>query len=215
MVGNGSSKEKGVGLWTIVGNLCGSNETNMHFVDARAVTVTGNSIYAGFKRNLLMEGCREMAVVGNTIDHNPDSVENQQMVLSVSLNNCRECVFSNNIIHDSPFAKHRGKPPVQVEREALLEITGCNGITVDGCRLTDPTPVGILVKDSRFITIANTSVVEEANEAPMEAAIRWRGEGQANLITGCTLGKGVEKSLDLDDNSYVTVGDNLLEVSRK
>src|SRR5690606_10367889 len=143
-------------------NLCGSNETNMHFVDARAVTVTGNSIYAGYKGNLLMEGCREMAVVGNTIDHNPDSPDDRQMVLSARLINCRECVFANNVIHDNPFDKHRGDPPAQSQRKALVEIAECNGITVDGCRLTDPSPVGILVTDSRFVTIANTSVVEES-----------------------------------------------------
>lgn len=215
MIGNGSSKEMGVGLWTIAGNLCGSNETNMHFVDARAVTVSGNAIYAGYKRNILMEGCREMAVVGNTIDHNPDVVAKRQMVLSVTLNKCQECVFANNVIHDNGFAVHEGTPPVQIERDALLEVNECSGLTIDGCRLTDPTPVGILIKDSSFVTVANTSVIEQENEAPMEAAIRWRGAGQANFITGCTLGKGATKSLDLDDQSHVTVGDNLLDVGRK
>lgn len=214
LIGNGSSREKGVGLWTIVGNLCGSNETNMHFTDARAVTVTGNAIYAGFKRNLVMEGCREMAVVGNTIDHNPDSAADAEMVLSVTLKNCRECVFANNVLHDNRFARHQGQPPVNVEREALLEVMDCNGITIEGCRLTDPTPVGILLKNSRFVTIANTSVIERDNEAPMEAAIRWLGPGQANMITGCTLGQAAAKSLDIEDAANVNVGINLIDVQR-
>lgn len=215
MIGGASSRELGVGLWTIVGNLCGSNETNMHFVDARAVTVTGNSIYAGYKRNLLMDGCREMAVVGNTIDHNPDSTIDAGMVLSATMNNCRECIFANNVMHDNTTAKHRGKPPVQVEREAVLEIIDCNGITIVGCRLTDPSPVGILLKNSQFVTIANTSVLEEANEQPMEASIRWRGDGQANMITGCTLGKGASGSLDIDVAAEVKLGENLVEAAKK
>ena len=48
------------GMWTITGNLIGSQQTNIHLTATRGVTISGNYVYSGHHRNLLVESSRNI-----------------------------------------------------------------------------------------------------------------------------------------------------------
>ncbi|MFP6703891.1 MAG: right-handed parallel beta-helix repeat-containing protein, partial [Planctomycetaceae bacterium] len=60
------------GMWTISGNLIGSQRTNIHLTSVRGVVISGNHIYSGHHRNLLIESSRNIVVGPNCFGHNPD-----------------------------------------------------------------------------------------------------------------------------------------------
>jgi polygalacturonase len=209
VIGHNPQENHQAGMLAITGNLIGSQETNVHLVACRGVTLVGNVIYSGDQANLRLDGCRNIVMGSNCFDHNPD-YQQRELCTAVRLVDSRDCTFSGSIIHDCQAGQHTVDRAQPIVRDGLLEIVGCQRINISGCELLDGHPVCLHVADSSQVSVTGCTLLDSRADKLTQAAIRWRGPGSGNHIAANTIGRGLETDLDLDAASGVKVGDNLL-----
>jgi hypothetical protein len=197
------------GMLAITGNLIGSQEINVHLVACRGVTLVGNVIYSGQRRNVQLDGCRNMVIGPNSFDHNPDYGE-RELCTAVRMSDSRDCTFTGSIIHDCQAGRHTVETAQPIEREGLLEIVGCRRINVSGCQLLEGHPACLFVDDSSLVSVTGCTLVDGRAEKLTEAAVRWRGAGTGNYLAGNTIGRGTQADIDIAADAGVTVGQNLI-----
>ncbi|MCY2966847.1 MAG: right-handed parallel beta-helix repeat-containing protein [Planctomycetota bacterium] len=194
MIGAGPDKNHKVGLFTISGNLIGSQENNIHLTSVRGVAISGNVIYSGHSRNLLLEHCRNIVVGSNVFDHNPD-YEPNELCTGIRLVDSVDCSLSGLVIQDCQAGRHTVKDAGPQERQALLELERCRRISVTGSQILEGAPVGIALNDCADVLIQGCSILDGRATPLMQHAIRWTGEGSGNLISQCRLG-GTAAAID-------------------
>ena len=99
-IGQGKGVNHKVGMWTISGNLIGSQNVNIHLTSARGVTISGNYIYSGHQRNLLVEDSRNIVVGSNCFGHNPDYRKNE-LCTGLRFVDSVDCVL-NGVLRNHP-----------------------------------------------------------------------------------------------------------------
>ena len=186
-IGAGPDKNHKVGLFTISGNLIGSQQNNIHLTAARGVAITGNVIYSGHSRNLLLEQCRNVAIGSNVFDHNPDYDPNE-LCTGIRLVDSVDCALTGVTIQDCQAGRHTVRDAGPQERLALVELVRCRRISLTGCQVFEGAPAGIAIADSSEVLIQGCQVLDGRAEPRMQHAIRWTGEGANNLIAHCQLG---------------------------
>lgn len=194
-IGAGPDKNHKVGLFTITGNLIGSQENNIHLTSARGVAISGNVIYSGHSRNLLLEHCRNVVVGANVFDHNPDYDPNE-LCTGIRLVDSVDCSLSGLVIQDCLAGRHTVKDAGPQERQALLELQRCRRINVSGVQVLDGAPVGIAVDECSDVLVQGCTILDGRTPALMQHAIRWTGDGSGNLIAHCRVG-GTVAALDV------------------
>ncbi|MBP89970.1 MAG: hypothetical protein CMJ64_25220 [Planctomycetaceae bacterium] len=187
------------GLWTITGNIIGSQENNVHLIGCYGVTVTGNCIYSGANRNLLIEDSRQINVGSNTFRrHTPAMNTGVRIVRSmdVTLTGC------------SIFDEH---PDGQPTGASLLELVECERINVSGSQMLDGVPCGIDVKNSSHVSITGCTIHDTRENRKSEHAIRFTGQGRGNLIGMNSIGTTTENALSIEERSGVRIETNVIE----
>jgi hypothetical protein len=209
MVGRNAEQNHKAGMFTISDNLIGSQEVNVHLVACRGVVLSGNVIYSGHRRNVEIDGSRNIVMAANSFDHNPDYGP-RELCTGVRLADSHDCTLSGSILHDCQAGEHTVADAVPLVRDGLLEIVRCQRINVSGCQVLDGQPYGVFVEDSDFVSITGTSILETRDEKKTRAAIRLRGAGQGNFIAANTLGKGTKEAVLRDETFEAKLGDNLV-----
>lgn len=205
VVGQSEQHNHKAGMLAISGNLLGSQETNVHLVSCRGISLSGNIIYSGHKRNVLVEGSRNITLTGNTFDHNPDYLP-KELATGIRLVNSTDCTLSGNTIQDAFAGTHTVKTPASFQRTALIEAEQCLRLNLTGNQIVDGTPYGLHLKACSFVNLNGCTIAEGRPDKKMKAAIRWEGKGEANLVGQCLLSKGTERVLHIDDEAGVQVG---------
>ena len=195
------------GMFTISGNLIGSQETNIHLTSARGITITGNVIYSAFRRNLLVEGCRNIVVGSNAFEHNPDYKE-LELCTGIRFADSVDCMLTGVLIQDARAGQPTVKQAIPIEREGVVELIRCRRMNLSGCQVVEPTPVGIYLEDCANTLITGCTVLDARQPPLMRAAIRWKGTGTGSQIGVCRLGRGTAGTLMLEPNVPVV---NVLE----
>lgn len=193
-VGNPQVGNHRVGMWTITGNLIGSQQTNIHLTAARDVTIAGNHLYSGHHRNLLVEGSRNIVVGANCIGHNPDYGK-QELATGIRFEDCDSCVLSGLLIEDAVAGTHTVRDAPPLVRDALIELVRCQRMTLSGLQVFDGAPYGIAVQDCSDTVITGATVLDRRPEKQMKAAIQWTGGGTGNLIAASRIGSGTEAAV--------------------
>jgi hypothetical protein len=206
-IGAGPDKNHKIGMWSITGNLIGSQETNIHLSSARDVTISGNHIYSGHKRNLLVEDSRNIVVGANCFGHNPDYQANE-LCTGIRFVNSVDCVLSGTLIQDCQSGKHTVPNVAEIQREALVEFVKCQRVNLTGVQIVDGAPHGILLDACSDTLLSGCTILDSRETKLMKSAIRWTGEGSGNLVSGCRLDPGSEGKLDLPQ--HVTQSGNLV-----
>lgn len=200
VIGHSQEQSHKAGLLTISDNLLGSQEVGVHLDSCRGVVVTGNVIYSGHKRNLLIERSRNIVVGPNSFDHNPDYGRNE-LCTGIRIADSQDVTLSGIQIHDGQEGRHTVPGTIPLEREALLEIVNSRRITASGLHILDGQPYGVLVDNSHDVAITGT-LVQETREQPLsQASIRWKAPGSGNLLASCRFGQA---KLEIDDEAGVT-----------
>ncbi|MCA9116608.1 MAG: hypothetical protein KDA79_16110, partial [Planctomycetaceae bacterium] len=207
-IGRGTDGNHKVGMWTISGNLIGSQDNNIHLTDARGVTITGNYIYSGHHRNLLVEHCRNIVVGSNCFGHNPD-YRGSELATGVRLVDSVDCNLSGLIIQDAQAGRHTVEGAVPVERKGLLEIVRCERITVGSTQVTDAGEPGIYLEDCSDTVLTGCTVIDSREQKLMPVAVEWNGDGRGNLVTGCRFGSGTAGNPEFP--AHVTTHASLLD----
>ena len=188
-IGNSPEKNHKTGLWTISGNLIGSQENNIHLTSVRGISVTGNVIYSGHSRNLLAENCRNLAIGSNVFDHNPD-YEPRELCTGIRLVDCVDCSLTGLMIQDCQSGRHTVGDAGRQERQGLIELVRCRRINVSGTEVIDGAPYGIFVDECSDTLVTGCTILDTRTPKLMHSALRWQGDGSGNLVSNCRLGPG-------------------------
>jgi hypothetical protein len=192
-IGAGPEKNHKTGLWTICGNLIGSQENNIHLTSARGMTISGNVIYSGHSRNLLIESSRNIAIGTNVFDHNPD-YDSKELCTGIRLVDSVECSLNGLVIQDCQAGRHTVAEAGPQSRQGLIELVRCRRINVSGVQILEPAPHGLFLDECSDTLVTGCTILDNRLPALMQAAIRWQGNGTGNLIGNCRLGRGTAGS---------------------
>ncbi|MEC9094712.1 MAG: right-handed parallel beta-helix repeat-containing protein [Planctomycetota bacterium] len=196
-----SEKQPGVnhraGMWTITGNLIGSQKNNIHLTAIRGVIISGNYIYSGHHRNILIEESRNVVIGSNCMGHNPDYRKNE-LATGIRIQDTENLNIQGLLIEDAEAGKHTVGGAVPIQREALLELVHCRRVNVSGTQVLEGTPVGILVRNCEETLLSGCTVLDDRKPRLMETGIRWDGAGTGNAIVNCRVGSGAKESLRVD-----------------
>ncbi|HLJ09908.1 MAG TPA: right-handed parallel beta-helix repeat-containing protein, partial [Planctomycetaceae bacterium] len=190
-LGAGAEQNHKTGLWTISGNLIGSQENNIHLSSARGVTICGNVIYSGHNRNLLIENSRNIVVGANVFDHNPD-YDTKELCTGIRLVDSADCSLQGLLIQDCQAGKHTVIDAGPQSRQGLIEIIRCRRVNISGVQILEPAPYGIFLDECRDTLVTGSTILDSRSPMLMQAAVRWQGPGTGNLIADCRLGRGAE-----------------------
>ena len=193
-IGAGPDKSHKTGLWTITGNLIGSQDNNIHLTSARGMAITGNVIYSGHSRNLLIEDSRNIVIGSNVFDHNPD-YEPKELCTGIRLAGCVDCSLQGLVIQDCQAGRHSAADAQPQTRDGLIELIRCRRINVQGVQILEPAPYGLFLDECSDTLVTGCTILDGRSPPLMEAAIRWQGAGSGNLIAACRLGKGSAASV--------------------
>ncbi len=175
-----------MGLFSITGNLIGNEETNLHFTRVWGVTVSGNQIYGATRRNILIEESRNVVISGNMVGHLPDFNRNK-LATGIRIENSSECLINGLQIQD-PQVPGKSAPATLPEgREALVELIGCQQINFTASQIFDAIPAGLLVENSKYVTINTTQIIDKRPESQMNHGIILRGELTGVIVTSCQI----------------------------
>jgi hypothetical protein len=187
------------GLWTITGNVIGSQENNVHLTHCRGVTLTGNNIYSAEQANVLLEDCSQIILSGNQSRRHVES-----MACGYRLVNTTDSVIGNCVIEDE-------SPEGQKSGRSLIELTSCERIQIQGCTISGGVPYGVDASDCRMLNISGCTIADNRKERKTLSQIRIAGKGSANLVTGNILGKSVEPAIAVSAEAGVTQNGNVVE----
>src|SRR4029077_10238716 len=187
----GASPEQNhkVGLWTIAGNLIGSQENNIHLTSARGMTISGNVLYSGHSRNLLIESSRNIVVGANVFDHNPD-YDQKELCTGIRLVDSVDCSLHGLVIQDCQAGKHTVTEAGPQMRQGLIELIRCRRINVSGVQVLEPAPYGLFVDECRDTLITGCTILDGRSPALMQAAVKWQGPGSRHPVFHCRLRHG-------------------------
>lgn len=198
------SKNPQVGMWTISGNLIGSQWNNIHLSDAQGVTITGNYIYSGHNRNLLVENSVQIIVGDNCFGHNADYGVARELCTGITFRNSRDCILNGNLLQDCQTGQHVFPTAPELQREALLEIFDCNNILISNCQILDSAPIGLRISDSRDVTVSATTIADRREPPLMQSAIFWTGPSGDSMLSACRLGPALGEALRADNPPQVS-----------
>ena len=134
-----------VGLFAITGNLIGSQARALDLHACRAVVLSGNSIYSGYRHALWAEDVEHLVVGANTIDHNPEYRGNStdQLVLR----NCRNVSMTGLMLqHTRP-----ANDPVN----ASIEMRGCQNVNLVGLQIINARARGVALENCTTVRVAS------------------------------------------------------------
>lgn len=212
IIGPDAQRSYLTGMWTISGNLIGSQETNVHLVACQAVTVSGNVIYSGFQRNLQVESAKGIVVGPNSFDHNLGYAPNE-LCPGLRFVDSSDISVTGSMIRDCQARGHTYREAVELgvrqDRSGLLELIRCQRANITGCHLLDAQPYGLFVEDSSLVNVTGCTILESRQPEQAIAAARLTGSGSANLLTACTLSSGQSGPIVAEPSAGLTVGTNL------
>ena len=185
IIGQPQEKNAKVGMLAITGNLIGSQWNNIHMTAAQGVTITGNSIYSGHNRNMLIEECSQIVMGDNCFGHNADYGVERELCTGVTLRKCRDSIFSGNILQDCLSGRHLYPEAPELQREALLELYECSNIILSNNQILDSAPYGIRLADCTDITLATTIVSDRRTPPLQKSAVFWTGATGQSIVNAC------------------------------
>lgn len=184
------------GIWAISGNIIGSQENNVHITGGHGISLSGNVIYSATNRNLLVEQSKQIQSTGNTFRRHTPSYG-----MGVRFVDSTDCILSGCSLRDESETG-------QVSGAPLLELVRCQRIDVVGCQLLDGVPTGIDAEDCRQISIQTSTITDTRTEPVAAHAVRFRGEGRDNRISGCRVRARGQDEIIADEQAGLTTGDN-------
>jgi hypothetical protein len=139
---------------TIANNVLSDVQVNIEVKNARAVAINGNTIWKGYRSNMIVEGCKNVVVADNVFDRNPryHYGDGAEAKLGLIIRDTTDSTISGNHlwgVGDVPAA-------VLVERCRRLNIVGCTIGNFGRC--------GLLLKDVRDSRISDCLIYNDQNQ---------------------------------------------------
>jgi parallel beta-helix repeat protein len=173
----GNSQPRGAlpvreGNVTITGNVLSDVQVNLHLRHCRGVAVAGNTLWQGYRHNVLIEDCSHIVMGANNLDRNPryDYGNTQQANNGVLFRRCQDCTVG-------------GLHVTNVWREpAGVILEDCRRMNLTGCTILDCDRAGLLLRNVTRSLVANC-LIRDDRPGSQSASLRVMG-GEGNLIVG-------------------------------
>jgi parallel beta-helix repeat protein len=134
---------------------------------------------------MLIEGCSQIVIGDNCFGHNADYGVERELCTGVTLRNCRDSIFSGNILQDCLSGRHLYPEAPELQRVALLELYECSNIILSNNQILDSAPYGIRLADCKDITLA-TMIVSDRRTPPLQkSAVFWTGATGQSIVNAC------------------------------
>jgi len=180
--GIGPSSPNAVGMLSISGNLIGSQETALHLQACRGVTITGNSIYSGYRQSVIAEDSEAIVFSGNVVDDNPDYKGPSTDALRFV--RCRNLSINGTVIEHTKKAVE----PI----EATLLFDGCKQVQLTGCQVINGRTNAVLLRDCANVNISGCTFMGANGDATYQSPLKFEKENTGVLVANCMLSKGGE-----------------------
>ena len=168
------------GLLAITGNLIGSQTHNIHLVNCRGVSISGNSLYSAAEHTLWLEDCANIVVGNNNIDWNPDH-KKKYLVDGILIDHCKGVTLSDTIIENS----FQGSS----QSGGAIDVQASEDVAIVNCQVLDFRYRGITLTDAVRCRVTGCSVIERRREPMKGASIQIKG-GRDNFIADNIVNRG-------------------------
>lgn len=165
---------------TIADNVLSDVQVNIEVRNARAVTITGNTMWQAYAHNLVVEGSANVVLAHNVFDRNPryhygDGAKAGLDLLFIDSSNCT--IAGNQIygVGDVP---------------AAVVLRGCRRMNVTGCEILDYGRCGLLLDDVAESRVSDCLIRDDRAGAD-GVSLRVTG-GSGNMIVDNLLGTAPE-----------------------
>jgi hypothetical protein len=168
---------------TITGNVLSDVQVNVHLVNARGVTLTGNTFWMGFAHDLLVENCSNVTVGSNNLDRNPRYEYTRTSSRGgVVFRKSRDCTVVG--LHVNGVRHH----------DAAVALEDCTRFNLSNSTVLDCDGVGLQLTNSTLTRVSGCLIRDDraANPSP---ALRVAG-GYGNYIVGNVLDREPEIASD-------------------
>lgn len=187
-------EERGrIGLWTISGNLIGSQTVNIHLVNVTGMAVTGNHIYSGVEHALRLDGARHIVISGNSLDQ--DHNRGLDLGNGIHIENCDGTLLQGNLLSDA-FA---GSP----ERGGAISIVNSRETLVANCQIFEPRHRGVHVEDSRNTRITDCQILVRNGGSTMQTPLEITGESPGTIVRGISYHPGLQGGILAPEDASV------------
>lgn len=179
---------------TIAGNVLSDVQVNIHLKECRGVAITGNTLWQGYKHNLLFESCSSIVMGANNLDRNPryDYGNTADANNSVVIRDCEDCTIS-------------GLHITNVWRDAAaVMIENCRRINLSDCSILDCDNIALLLKNVDNSRISGCMIRDDRPEKKSTATIRIEG-GKGLLVSNNLLDQPIRS----DGNRFLDFGNTI------
>ncbi len=171
-----------VGLFTISGNLLGSQAKVLDLHACRAVVITGNSIYSGYRHAIWAERAEHLVIGANSIDHNPEYKGNSTD--QVIIRNCRNVSMTGILMqHIRP-----ANDPVTCS----MEIRGCQNVNIAGIQILGARGRGVSLENCQVVRVADSTIRGTPDDKTYREALTVDGRCTQVMVVNNFLGRGTD-----------------------
>ena len=157
-----------VGRFAIADNAMSDVAVNIHLVNARGVTVTGNMLWRGFEHNLLVEGSSHILVASNMVERNP-IYKPLTAHNGLRFRDCHDCTLTGLHIHET---KQPG---------AGLVLERCKWCNITNSLIVDCDHAGVLLEDVEYVRLSDCIIRDARAKTAEPIAVRLTA-GRGNMI---------------------------------
>lgn len=154
-------------MWTIAGNIIGSQEVNIHLTRCRGMTVSANHIYSAQERTLKLEQCQNIVIGENSLDQSHNT--GKGMDNGVTIKDSSHIILSSLILDDCAAGSETSG--------GAIEVFNSRNISIANCQITNPTYRGIWLEGSSSLQVVNNQITKANKD-------------QQNLANGDDSGQG-------------------------
>lgn len=180
-------------LWSISGNVIGSQENNIHLTGCQGFSIGANCIYSCGNRNLLIEESRQITLSGNMSRRHAGHFHTGIRIVKSS-----DITITGCSVHDE-------HPDGQPTGASLLEIVDSDRINVTGSQFLDGVPCGIDIADSRDVLLNGNTIHDTRETRKSRHAVRFTGQGSGNILDTNSIGPTLEQDVLIEQNAGVIV----------
>ena len=167
------TEEQRHGNITIADNVLSDVRVNVALSHVRAAAVTGNTIWKGYDRNLVVDHCQNVVVTGNVFDRNPryhysDGASAKHGVLFVDSS---DCTISGNQLYGT------------VDGDAAMVIRRCNRFNVTSCSILDYGRCGLLLDGVSNSRVSDCLIRDDRDGA--DGVSIWLEEDSNVVVSDC------------------------------
>jgi len=163
--------ERRYGHITIADNVLSEAQVNIELRNVRAATISGNTMWQGYSRNIDIAGSKNIVLTGNLFDRNPryHGGDAATARLGIEIVDSSDCTLTGNHVYDVG------------DIEAAIVLRRCRRMNIDGCTILDYGRCGLLLDDVRDSRVSDCMIRDDRPEGQHEA-IRTTGGGDNQIV---------------------------------